>query len=132
MSERPTDPSGQVTVLVVKDVPASVDYYNRVFGFDEDFLYGDPPIFAGVCRGPVAIHLQASTMTHRPVGGGCISLFVRDAYAAHEAIVERGGRVTVPPASRDYGLVDFISEDPDGNQIVFGSDLKGSDSKGSV
>lgn len=127
MNERPTDPSGQVSVLVVKDVVASVGYYTRVFGFDEDFVYGEPPTFAGVCRGPVSIHLQASTMTHRPVGGGCISLFVRDAYAAHAAVVERGGQVTVPPARRDYGLIDFITEDPDGNQIVFGSDSQSSE-----
>jgi len=120
----PADPKGATTVLVVSNVPASVEHYVNVFGFTEDFVYGDPPTFAGVWRGEVVIHLQDGTMTHRPIGGGCVSLYVGDAMAAHAELEARGAQITVPPAPRDYGLVDFIAEDPDGNQLVWGSDLK--------
>lgn len=125
MNESPTDPRASTAVFVVSDVPASVEHYVNAFGFSEDFLYGDPPTYAGVCRGSVAIHLQAAQTTQRPVGGGCVSLYVGDAMAAHEELAARGASVTVPPAPRDYGLVDFMTEDPDGNQIVWGSELDG-------
>jgi len=109
-------------VLVVSDVRSSVEHYARAFGFEEDFLYGSPPIYAGVGRGDVVIHLQAASTTQRPVGGGCVSLFVGDAMAAHAELVERGAPIAVPPAPRDYGLIDFVAEDPDGNQLVWGSE----------
>lgn len=127
MSEHPMDPTGQTTVLVVSHVLASVEHYTRVLGFDEDFTHGDPPTYAGLVRGPVMIHLQASDVTHRAPGGGNVILYVRDAHAAHEALVARGARIGVPPASRDYGLIDFNVLDPDGNQLVYASEIGASD-----
>lgn len=123
MDLRPTDPRSSTTVLVVSDVVASVAHYVDVLGFEEDFLYGDPPTFAGVYRGGVAIHLQDGRRTHRPVGGGCVTLYCGDAMAAHEELAGRGAHVTVPPAPRDYGVIDFNVDDPDGNQLVWSSDL---------
>ncbi len=123
MIRSPADPTGSTVVLAVSDVLASVEHYVNVFGFAKDFVYGDPPFYAGVTRGQVAIHLQGPDATTRPAGTGSLYLFVGDAMAAHAELASRGANVTVPPAPRDYGLVDFSVVDLDGNQLVWASDV---------
>ncbi len=120
----PVDPRDSTTVLAVSDIQASVDYFVDALGFTRDFIYGDPPFYAGVFRGPVAIHLQGPKATERPAGGGSVYLFCGDARAAHAEFTERGARVTASPEARDYGLVDFIVLDPDGNQLIWASDVE--------
>lgn len=124
MSTHPTDPRGQTTVLVVNDLRASIEHYTRVLGFDEDFVYGDPPSYAGVCRGPVALHLQAARVAPRPAGGGGVYLYVEDAFAAFDVLSARGASIDAAPEPRDYGLADFIVRDLDGNQLIYASELR--------
>lgn len=38
-------------VLTVHDIEATVEFYRAKFGFTVDFLYGTPPVHAGVSRG---------------------------------------------------------------------------------
>jgi hypothetical protein len=93
------------------------------FGFEQAFESGDPVFFASVCRGAVTIHLQSAEAADRPKGTSCISIFVGDALAIHSELIERGAQIRVPPAERDCELIDFGIEDPDGNELVFGSPL---------
>lgn len=119
----PTDPTGSTPVLAVSDIDASLDHYVNALGFTKDFAYGAPPFYAGVYRGEVAIHLQHTSRTTRPAGGSSLYLYVGDAMAAHAELAGRGAVVKVEPAARDYGLVDFVTVDPDGNELVWASDI---------
>ena len=48
------------TIFVVKNVPESATYFRDALGFQIEFLYGEPPNYAGVCRDDVAVHLGRS------------------------------------------------------------------------
>ena len=128
MSDDALDPTAlrsYAAVLVVSSVPDAIDWYTNHLALDEGIRYGDPVTFGGVCKGGITIHLQAASETPRPVGGSSLSIFVGDAMAMHQRLVDRGLEIEVPPAPRDYGLIDFSVLDPDGNRLVFGSDVEG-------
>lgn len=115
-------PHDSAVVFVVSDVAASLAHYEEALGFEEAFRYGEPLFYGGVCRGSVTIHLQDTKETERPVGHGLLYVFVDDADAAHRELQERGARILKAPETYPYGMRDFNVADPDGNELVFGSE----------
>ena len=107
-------------VFVVRDLEASLAHYQSALGFEVVFRYGEPTFYASVCRGNVAIHLQASSQTQRPPGACLLNIFVSSADAIYEELRLRGARIRKAPATYPYGMRDFDVEDLDGNVLVFG------------
>jgi uncharacterized glyoxalase superfamily protein PhnB len=121
MAEDSTRPLACAPVFAVRDVVASLAYYRDVLGFDVAFTWGEPVIYAGVCRGGVTIHLQAASQTARPAGGSELYVFVGSADDVHRELRGRGARICKPPETYPYGLRDFPVEDLDGNVLVYAS-----------
>ena len=74
------------------DVTASVDYFVRVLGFAPEFLWGDPPVYAGVNAGKAVIYFARDSEMARAIRehGLAPELFlwvtgVDSVYARHEA-----------------------------------------------
>jgi len=107
-------------VLTVSDMPASLAYYSDTLGFSIDFKYGEPAMYACLCRDDVAVHLLASSATKRAAGQGGVCIFVGDVDGVHSEIAAKGARVVKPPANYDYGMREFDVLDLDGNQLTFG------------
>lgn len=112
------------TVMVVKDVPKSVDYYRDALGFQTAFTYGKPTFYAGVERDSVIIHLQAASETKRQVGHGAVNIFVTDVDVLYEELKSRGARTLNAPKDYPYGMRDFDVYDLDGNHLCFGMESK--------
>jgi len=115
---------GCATIFVVRDLSRSVAFYRDSLGFAVGFMYGEPPMYAGVERGELLIHLQAAAHTKRQPGQGAFYAFVEDVDAMFEEFKTRG--VDLPNAPKDYpyGMRDFFFFDPDGNQLSFGTQVK--------
>jgi catechol 2,3-dioxygenase-like lactoylglutathione lyase family enzyme len=120
-STRPTDCAA---IFVVRDIAASLAYFQDALGFDVAFTYGEPTFYAGVCRGAVTIHLHAPTQTSRPAGASSLSVFVGSADDLYRELVERRARILKEPATYPYGMRDFNVVDLDGNTIIFGSQVQ--------
>ena len=118
------EPRELVAVFSVADLAASLAWYRERLGFAEAFQWGDPPFYAGVCRGAAAIHLTSDPERRAELGRSTVALTVDDADAAHRELVDRGATVTVVIDDRPYGMRDFMVEDPDGNRLAFGSILE--------
>ena len=115
-------PHATATTFHVSDLERSLRYYVGVLGFSERFRFGD---YAGVQMGGegavVQIHLSGPGSTNkRAVGQGTIYVFCDavDDYCAE--IVARGATIQAPPRDYEYGMRDFVVEDPDGNLVTFG------------
>jgi catechol 2,3-dioxygenase-like lactoylglutathione lyase family enzyme len=46
-----------VPVIATADVRATIDYYVRVLGFTQHFIFGDPPVYAGIERNGVLLYI---------------------------------------------------------------------------
>jgi len=112
--------TGAATVLVVRDIAASLAHYRDVLGFNIEFQYGDPTFYACLCRDDVAVHLISDQKTKRLPGHGGVAIFVKDVDALHGELSARNATIPRPPQDYAYGMRDFDVIDPDGNQLTFG------------
>lgn len=112
------------TIFVVTNVPDSVAYFRDKLGFTVEFLYGEPPSYAGVSRGNVAIHLEAAANTHHRVGQTGLNVFLPDVDALYEELRGREARILKPPHDRPWGMRNCVVSDLDGNYVCFGSALR--------
>jgi uncharacterized glyoxalase superfamily protein PhnB len=112
-------------ILSVDDVPAALDWYQRVLGFVVAWRWGDPVGLASVCRDAVELNLGWRGEYGAP---GPSQVYVRvtgvDAYC--EQIQRAGAAILVPIGDRVYGLRDFRIEDPSGNRLDFGEPIEAS------
>src|ERR1700688_3621255 len=106
-----TDPAfeitGHATVLYVKDLPAALAYYRDKLGFTGEFIWGDPPYYACLCRGDAAIHLNSSLP---PAAVSVVCVFCKGVDALHDDLVGRGANITRETMTHPYGMRDFRSE----------------------
>jgi uncharacterized glyoxalase superfamily protein PhnB len=108
-----------VPILVVRNVPAAIDYYVGKLGFEKKWEWGDPPDFACVARDQVELFLSLTTKT---VPTSWISIFVRDVDALYETYKSTGAIIREPPATYPWGLREMTVEDLDGNRMRMGGD----------
>ena len=108
------------TVFPVKDLEESLKYYKEVLGFEEDFRFGE---YAGIKKGSVLIHLSNySNPNMKEPGSGIIYIFCDEVDEYYKEIKEKGAKVKDKPKDYPYGMRDFITYDPDGNQVTFGAE----------
>lgn len=113
---------GSATTFHVSDLAASLRFYVGVLGFSERFRFGD---YAGVEYGIVQIHLSGpSSMNKQQVGQGTLYIFCDDVDSYYSEVTAKGATVQAPPQNYEYGMRDFIIEDPDKNLIGIGQELK--------
>lgn len=118
-----------VTIVPVRDVAKSVEFYESVLGFECRFVASDKS-FGTVVRGDAAVHLLATddegslkaTANHI-----AIYIWVKgvDAlYAQLQGKLDKlpDGRVRAP-FDQAYGMREFHVKDPDGCLLFFGEDI---------
>lgn len=105
-------------LLLVPDVTATADFYQRVLGFKTD---GEAvtPEYTVVWRDNAAIHLARGE--HAPAGVR-VFFWVRDVDALHAEVIGRGAVIAVPIGTRPYRIRDFSIRDPNGVELVIGQD----------
>ena len=117
----------QVTVIIptlpVSDLARSHRFYTEVLGFVVPWGWGDPPIYGGVQAtegSAAAIHLSVKQGAFEP---GEAYVIVDDVDACFAQVRAAGGTFRHEVGDRDYGMRDFMVEDPDGNLISFATDI---------
>ncbi len=111
---------GSATTFHVTDVEASLSFYVDALGFSERFRFGD---YAGLAHGDVRIHLSGPSAANRKqTGQGSIYIFCDDVDTYHSEVSRKGALIQAPPKDYEYGMRDFVVEDPDGNLVAFGQE----------
>ncbi|TLD68969.1 VOC family protein [Phragmitibacter flavus] len=111
-------------ILQVKDLQEALSFYIDVLGFSEDFVYGDPPYYAGVKYGEVIFHLCSSEEGEERLGKGAVYVFCDEVDGYYAKIISRGAEVTSPLNTYPYGMRDFQIKDKDGNLLTFGTSVE--------
>lgn len=112
--------SGAATVFQVKNIESALNFYCDVLGFERDFRFGN---YAAVHIGECCLHLCAHDTWSRPCGGGAVSVFCDEVDAYCADLEARGAQVRLKPTDEEYGMRDFVLNDPDGNLLTFGCPL---------
>jgi uncharacterized glyoxalase superfamily protein PhnB len=124
---------GLQPVLPVPDVAAAVDWYERLLGFERDFVLDEPPappyygrVKLGTERGwgdAVFIHLQRDTGPITPCGETRLHVG-HDIDGLHAHVLAAGGEVVEPPADQPWGLREFTLRAPGGHMLVLGAEVQ--------
>ena len=114
----------------VADVGRSAQFYERILGFQAEYLAGSPPEFAILSRDGLAVMLRRVPDPDliRPVetqGGTWDAFFwIDDAAALHGELVSRGADVVYGPIVQEaYGMRELAVRDCDGHVLGFGQAL---------
>ena len=121
MPDRPISNPNQfiqsAPVLQVIDVIETTDYYRNILGFNCDFA---SPEYGVVWRDNAAIHFGRSDEIQKAAR---LFLWLIDVDRYYEEILQRGARISIEIADRDYKIRDFAVEDINGAILVFGQDI---------
>lgn len=110
-----------VPVVSTPDVRSTVDYYSRVLGFKEHFVFGDPPVYAGVERDGVLLYV-----THDPRMVALLRssdlhpdvfLWVQDVDAVFADHRMRGAKIIEEVSDRPWDARQYVVEDPNGYRL---------------
>jgi ribosomal protein S18 acetylase RimI-like enzyme len=106
-------------IFAVSDIVRSVRFYRDVIGFEGEWLWGDPPVHAGVrwgnlqlmfsLRPPLAAHVSGLQHFFRVQN-------IRALYDRHKSI---GAPIIHDLENKPWGLAEYVIRDPDGYELRF-------------
>jgi uncharacterized glyoxalase superfamily protein PhnB len=111
-----------VPVLSVNDLGSALGEYQRVLGFQKNWIWGDPPELASVCRDRVELNL-AQRGKLGPAGASQVYLQLVGIDRIWEELRAAGAAIAVEIADRVYGMRDFSILDASGNRLDLGEPL---------
>lgn len=119
-------------VLEVEDVSRAVKFYCETLGFELDFEYGDPPVYACVGRpfattgSPTYIRFTEWCRDRsRVANSGWLSILVdRGLDELYENYCSRGVEIAQQIGDREWGMREFEIRDCDGHYLRFGWMIK--------
>ena len=110
-----------VPVISTADIHSTLEWYVRVLGFREHFVYGDPPVYAGLeCDGVLlyVTHDAALVSTLRKSEAHPdIFLWVEGIDEAFDTHRTRGAKIIEPLATRPWDARQYVVEDPNGYRL---------------
>jgi len=110
-----------VPVIATGDVTETVKYFEEVLGFAKQWIWGDPPTYAGLQSGEVWIYVNYDPDLASAVGedGLAPEIFlwvegIEDVYRQH---VSRGAEVIEELSERPWGAMQYVVLEPNGYRI---------------
>ncbi|MEI7181630.1 VOC family protein [Pectobacterium carotovorum] len=111
------------TVLPVKNILVSQEFYINGLNFKKVFENGDPVDFMILKREEAELHLTLQPQ-HKAASYPIAHLLVDDANALFSLCQDIGAKIVKGIQDKDYGIRAFVFADPDGNRIDVGQTLK--------
>lgn len=110
-----------VPVIATSDVRSTMDYYCLVLGFAEHFVFGEPPVYAGLRRDDMLLYVALDEKLARVLKDSDLHpdvfLWVQkvdEVYAEHKA---RGVTIIEPIANRAWDARQYVIQDPNGYRL---------------
>ena len=110
-----------VPVIATTDVRSTIDYYVGTLGFREHFIYGDPPVYAGVKRDDVLLYISrdsefAAVMNDRGLHPD-IFLWVQNVDDVFQEHKQQGAKIVEDISDRPWDARQYVVEDLNGYHL---------------
>ncbi|MBO6574006.1 MAG: VOC family protein [Rhodothermales bacterium] len=113
------------SVLAVRDLEASTEYFVEVLGFERDPI--EAPGWSFLSRGAVLLMLgecpdevdAGETGNH----SWFLHVMTEGVDELHDEFLSRGAEIVVPIGDRSHGHREFVVQTCDGHRILFGEPL---------
>jgi predicted N-acetyltransferase YhbS/uncharacterized glyoxalase superfamily protein PhnB len=122
MDQRPTYPltlNSSEAVLAVADVPTTVRYYRDVLGFENQWLWGDPPTFAGLRWGKVQIMLCKQPELAQKIEGHQHFFRCDDINSLYERHRMMNATIISDIENKPWGIREYTIRDINGYHLRF-------------
>jgi ribosomal protein S18 acetylase RimI-like enzyme len=110
-------------ILAVADVVAAVRFYRDKLGFTREWLWGDPPTFAGVSWGRVGLMFCLQPALAAKVEGHQHAFMVSGIDRLHDRHRQHGVEVISPLEAKPWGLREYTARDLNGYHLRFGEPI---------
>ncbi len=113
--------SSAVPVIATSDIRGTIRYFEQTLGFKQQWVWGDPPVYAGIRAGGALLYVThdpelASTIQERRLAPD-IFLWVTDidsVYAQHRA---SRADITEELTARPWGVRQYVVREPNGYHL---------------
>jgi uncharacterized glyoxalase superfamily protein PhnB len=113
--------STAVPVVGTSDVTKTIRYFEQTLGFEQQWIWGDPPVYAGVKAGGALLYIchdpdLATAIRERRLAPD-IFLWVSDidsVYAQHRA---NGADIAEELTARPWGARQYVVREPNGYHL---------------
>jgi uncharacterized glyoxalase superfamily protein PhnB len=107
-----------VPVIATADIRSTLAYFKEVLDFKVHFIFGDPPVYAGIERDGVLLYLSedaklATTMRTFDLHPE-IFLWVSGVDEAFEEHRRRGAKIVEEISARPWDARQYVIEEPNG------------------
>jgi uncharacterized glyoxalase superfamily protein PhnB len=122
MAETPEKATGLVTlepVLAVRDVAAATAYYRDVLGFEDVWLWGEPPSHGGANWDGIQVQFSLDPALAAGAAGRSLWFRVRNVRAMYALHQERGAAITEALEAKPWGVSEYGVRDLDGYALRF-------------
>jgi uncharacterized glyoxalase superfamily protein PhnB len=107
-----------VPVVATSDVAGTVGYFEKTLGFKQQWIWGDPPVYAGVKAGGALVYITNDSDTATAIQERRLKpdifLWVNDidrVYAQHRA---NGADIAEELTARPWGARQYVVREPNG------------------
>jgi len=116
--------NSSTAVLAVVDVTQAVDYYVKVLGFKQHWLWQDPPTFGCVGVGKAEIFLALNPDLAKRIEGHQHWFAVEDVDSLHEQHRSAGAQIISPLENKPWGVREYTVRDLNGYHLRFSGPQK--------
>jgi catechol 2,3-dioxygenase-like lactoylglutathione lyase family enzyme len=110
-----------VPVIATADIRATIAYYTKILGFSEQFIFGEPPVYAGVERDGVRLYITLDDRLAAALASSSlhpdIFVWVHDVDGVFAEHKRRGANIVEEIADRAWGARQYVIEDPNGYRL---------------
>jgi uncharacterized glyoxalase superfamily protein PhnB len=117
-----------IPVLASDNVASSVDYFVRVLGFEQQWIWGDPPVYAGLRSGDALIYVShdpdlASAIQNMHLAPD-VFFWVDDIESLHARHAASGAEIVERLETKPWGTRQYTVRQPNGYLLKFASDAR--------
>jgi uncharacterized glyoxalase superfamily protein PhnB len=110
-----------VPVVSTADVQSTVDYYTQTLGFNKHFMFGEPPVYAGLEQSGVLLYVAEDKNFASAVKSARLHpevfLWVQNVDKVYSEHKQRGAKIVEEIADRPWDARQYVVEDPNGYHL---------------